>query len=179
MSLYFVTGNQDKLAEIKAIIPDVEAVSIDLPEIQDIDARAIIEAKLEEAFKHRPGPFIVEDTSLYINALNGLPGPLIKWFLKSVGTEGVHKLSASFDDDSAYALTLIGYADANGNIEFFEGKIDGTIVAPRGDSGFGWDAIFLPDGSAKTFGEMSSEEKNLISMRKLAAEKLKQHLAQK
>lgn len=176
MTLAFITGNQGKLTELQAIIPDVTGLDVDLPEIQEIDAHKIIAAKLEEARKHHDGALIAEDTSLYLNAMNGLPGPLIKWFLKTIGLDGLYRLSQSFGDTSAYAQTIIGFIDESGKVSFFDGRIDGMIVAPRGGSGFGWDTIFQPAGHTKTFGEMTSEEKNELSMRRLAAEKLKAHL---
>ena len=78
MSLHFITGNKGKLLEVQSILGDVTALDIDLAEIQSLDAHEIIKAKLDEARKHHNGQFIVEDTSLYFEALNGLPGPLIK-----------------------------------------------------------------------------------------------------
>ena len=75
----------------------------------------------------------------------------------------------------AQAKTIIGYKHNNGNTHYFEGVVNGHIVSPRG-KGFGWDAIFQPVNYAKTFGEMTPEEKNKISMRKLAAQKLKDFL---
>ncbi|MBA3733078.1 non-canonical purine NTP pyrophosphatase [Patescibacteria group bacterium] len=93
MALYFITGNKGKLAEVQSILGNVEGLDIDIPEIQDIDANKIIKAKLEEAQKHHAGEFIVEDNSLYLEALNGLPGPLIKWFMKTIGNDGLYKLA--------------------------------------------------------------------------------------
>ncbi len=178
MALYFITGNKGKLAEVQSILGDVEALDIDLPEIQELDAHKIVRAKLEEALKHQTGEFIVEDTSLYFDALNGLPGPLIKWFLKTIGNDGLYKILENFDNHNAEAKTIIGHADSKGNINFFEGSIKGAIVSPRGQ-GFGWDPIFQPEGYSKTFGELTAEEKNSISMRKIAIEKLKEHLKTK
>ncbi|MFZ2484340.1 MAG: non-canonical purine NTP pyrophosphatase [Minisyncoccia bacterium] len=172
MSLYFITGNKGKLAEVQSILGNVEALDIDLPEIQSLDAHEIIKTKLEEAKKHQAGEFIVEDTSLYFEALKGLPGPLIKWFMKTIGNGGLYKIAESFGSHNAEAKTIIGYSDAQGNISFFEGNIKGTIVSPRGE-GFGWDPIFQPEGYSKTFGELTAEEKNSFSMRKIALEKLK------
>lgn len=176
MALYFLTGNQGKLAEAKAIVPEIEGLDIDLPEIQEIDAHKIIEAKLKAAFVHQSGEFIVEDTSLYFDGLKGLPGPLIKWFLETVGVEGLYKIAQAFGIQKASAKTIIGYAKDPQNIQYFEGTIDGIVVAPRGDQGFGFDPIFLPDGYDQTFAEMGVEEKNKISMRRVAFIKLKEHL---
>jgi non-canonical purine NTP pyrophosphatase (RdgB/HAM1 family) len=176
MALYFVTGNKNKFAEAKSVIPDLEQLDIDLPEIQEIDARAIIEAKLLAALEHHQGGFIVEDTSLYFDCLNGLPGPLIKWFLKTIGNEGLFKLVQGFGNANASAKTMIGYAKSPGDIHYFEGVIEGTIVAPRGETNFGWDPVFQPRGHDRTFAEMTREEKNSMSMRKMAFEKLKEFM---
>jgi inosine triphosphate pyrophosphatase len=171
--IYFLTGNQSKLAEARAILGEVESLDIDLPEIQEIDAQAVIKQKLIEGLKHKNGELIVEDTSLYLDALNGLPGPLIKWFLKTIGNSGLYDIANKLGNNRAQAKTIIGYAKSLDEILFFEGVIKGEIVSPRGDNGFGWDAIFKPDGYTKTFAQMTVEEKNAISMRRIAFERLK------
>ena len=176
MLTHFITGSKNKLAEIQAILGDVEQLDIDLPEIQELDAHKIIRAKLEEALKHKKEAFMVEDTSLYLDALNGLPGPLIKWFMKTIGNEGLFKMAEAFDNYGAEAKTIIGYTDGSGSIEFFEGSVRGTIVASRGETDFGWDPVFQPEGKDKTFAELMADAKNAISMRRLAVEKLKVHL---
>lgn len=176
MVLYFITGSSNKFAEVQAVLPGVEQMDLDLVEIQELDAHKIITEKLAEArHSQSTGTLMVEDTSLYLSSLNGLPGPLIKWFMKSIGNEGIVKLAQNFGA-AAVAKTIIGYADDKGEIQFFEGEVHGTIVAPRGDTTFGWDPIFMPDGYDKTFAELPSEEKNTISMRRVAVEKLKVHL---
>ena len=172
MSIYFITGNKGKLVEVQSILGDVDGLDIDLLEIQSLDAHEIIKAKLQEAQKHKSGEFIVEDTSLYFEALNGLPGPLIKWFMKTIGNDGLYKLAESFRNFNAEAKTIVGYSNPQGDISFHEGSIKGNIVTPRGE-GFGWDPIFKPEGYSKTFGELAPEEKNSFSMRKIALEKLK------
>lgn len=177
MSLYLITGNKNKFEEVKSMLPSVEQLDIDLPEIQDIDARNIIKAKLLEALKHKKGEFIVEDTSLYLDCLNGLPGPLIKWFLKGIGNEGLANIVKKLGNSKAEAKTIIGYAKNSNEIFFFEGVISGAIVSLRGQAGFGWDPIFQPDNFDKTFAEMTLEEKNSVSMRKIALEKLKEFTA--
>src|SRR3989344_1886782 len=167
-NFYFITGNENKFKEVQAMLPKVEQLNIDLIEIQSKDAKEILKHKLQEAQKDHTGEFIVEDTSLYLEGMNGLPGPLIKWFEKTIALQGIADLTKVFGD-KAKAVVLIGYAN-NTKIEFFEGVIEGTIVSPRGENGFGWDKIFIPKGYDKTFAEMTKEEKNKISMRKLAVE---------
>ncbi|OGY42244.1 MAG: hypothetical protein A2Y67_01620 [Candidatus Buchananbacteria bacterium RBG_13_39_9] len=155
---------------------EVKQLDIDLPEIQEIDAQKIIRAKLREAFNHAKGEFIVEDTSLRLDCLHGLPGPLIKWFLQTIGNQGLAQLAGKLGNDKCEAETIIGYAKNPEEIYFFSGKIKGKIVEPRGETKFGWDPIFIPNGYDKTFAEMGSEDKNKISMRRMALNKLKEFL---
>ena len=176
MKIQFITGNINKFREAQKIISNLEQLDIDLPEIQEIDAHEVIKAKLIEAHKHHDGSFIVEDTSLYLDCLNGLPGPLIKWFEKTIGNKGLSDIAKKYNNFDAQAKTVVGYSDENGNIEFFEGVIDGRIVAPIGENDFGWGPIFQIDEIGKTFAQMTDEQKNEISMRKIAFEKLKDYL---
>lgn len=85
-------------------------------------------------------------------------------------------LTKKLKNNKALAKTIIGYAKNKKEIKFFEGVIEGEIVSPRGDFGFGWDKIFKPKGFNKTFSQMEEKEKSKISMRKIAAEKLKNFL---
>jgi inosine triphosphate pyrophosphatase len=174
--IYFITGSANKFSEVKSILSNVEQLDIDLPEIQEIDAKKIIENKLYEAKKHHDGEFIVEDTSLYLDCLKGLPGPLIKWFLKTIGNQGLFEITQKLVNSDAQAKTIIGYSNEKGEINFFEGVLTGQIVSPRGENGFGWDEIFIPSGHEKTFAQMTSDEKNQISMRRSAVNKLKEFL---
>lgn len=174
--IIFITGNKGKLEEAISILPEVVGKDIDLPEIQEIDAKLVIEAKLKEAYKHHKDEYIVEDTSLYFDELNGLPGPLIKWFLQALGDKGTAELILKYKNRKAEARTMIGYISKTGKIKYFEGSVKGKIVLPKGERGFGWDKIFMPTGYTKTFGQMSLEEKNVISMRKIAFKKLAKFL---
>ncbi len=166
--LYFITGNDGKFREFKELIPTVERLNIDLPEVQSLDPKVVITQKLKAAQdKITDGNFIVEDTSLYLDGLNGFPGPLIKWLTESVGNLGVYNLTQKINNSRATAKTYIGYCDDKGTIEFFSGEISGTIVAPARtlNEGFGWDEIFKPEGLSETFAEMGSSYKKEFSMR--------------
>ncbi len=174
--IYFVTVNKNKFKEIKSVLPEIEQLDIDLPEIQELDPKEIISNKLLEAFNHAQGEFIVEDTSLYFDCLNGLPGPLIKWFLQSISNNGLAEIAEKLGNNKAEAKTMIGYAKSRDEIHFFEGAIKGRIVRPTGETNFGWDPIFVPDGYGKSFAEMGREEKNKISMRRQAINKLAEFL---
>lgn len=180
MPLKFITGNKNKFQEVSTVLGmPMDQVSIDLPEVQSLDAREVIRQKLLAAEQHEKGEYIVEDTSLYLSCLNyQLPGPFIKWFEKGISNGGIVRLAEKMGDDKARAAVMIGHIDATGAINFFEGTLEGRIVPPRGDKDFGWGPIFQPEGSAKTFGEMERDEKHAISMRGIAARKLKKFLNQ-
>ncbi len=173
MDIHFVTGSKNKFEEARQIMPCLVQLDIDLPEIQEIDAHKIIVAKLQEARKHHKGRMIVEDTSLYLDCMHGLPGPLIKWFIVTIGVEGLYDIAAKYKNFSACARTIVGYMNNSGHVQFFEGVVYGRLVFPCGIEGFAWDQIFVPDGYEHTFAEMTKKEKNAISMRKIAIEKLK------
>jgi non-canonical purine NTP pyrophosphatase (RdgB/HAM1 family) len=178
MTLYFVTGNEHKFREVKEILPNVEQLALDLHEVQHLDPREVARAKLEAAHaQHKGGSLFVEDVSLHLGCLGGFPGPLVKWLLKAMGDEGIAGLAKRLGDASAQARSTIGYMDPNGQVHFFEGTVDGTIVEPRGKADFGWDPIFMPAGRKKTFAQMGLAEKNKISHRAQALGKLKEHLA--
>ena len=178
MPLLIVSGNAYKVAQIGHMLErQVKQIDIDLPEVQAMDVRHIIETKARSAFRHINQPVIVEDTGLSFHAWNGLPGALIRWFLESVGNEGLCKMLSSFDDRGAIAQSCIGYFDGQAFVSF-SGQVEGEIAeSPRGQFGFGWDAIFQPHGSSRTFGEMESVAGDeSFNMRLMAARQLKQYL---
>ncbi|NCN86842.1 non-canonical purine NTP pyrophosphatase [archaeon] len=175
--LYFITENEKKIKEIQALLPYVKQMNLGLPEIQENNSKKIIEEKLKTAHKLYPNlEFIVDDTSLYFDALNGLPGPLIKWFLEKNSLKELYNICDKLKNYNAQAKTIIGYKTKEGKHYFFEGLIEGKIVSPTIDNYFSWDAIFKPNGYELSFAEMTLEEKNKISMRKKAIEKLKEFL---
>jgi non-canonical purine NTP pyrophosphatase (RdgB/HAM1 family) len=176
--LYFITGNSGKFAEISAIVPGLTQLKLPLDEIQSLDPRVVIEHKLAQAAALHDGQFIVEDTSLSLACLKGLPGTFIKFFEETLGLDGIAALALKHDDRSAMARVTIGYRDTAGTNHYFVGEAGGEIVAPRGSNAFGWNSIFQPKGETRTFGEMSMEEKNTMSMRGIAARKLAAHLAE-
>jgi non-canonical purine NTP pyrophosphatase (RdgB/HAM1 family) len=177
MEIYFVTGNKDKIREAEQVLErQVNSIKLDIPEIQALHVKDVVEDKARKAYEQVKKPVMVEDTGLYFTSLNGFPGALIKWLLDSIKNEGICKLLADIADRSAYAETSVCFYDGTA-CKTFSGRIYGRIVeSPRGTNGFGWDAIFQPDGSSKTFAEMNAEEKNAISMRKEAFAQLKQYL---
>ena len=184
-SLTFVTGNQKKLEEVRQIlnkggseIPfEITNKKIDLPELQG-DTVEIAKEKCRLASKEVRGPVFTEDTSLCFNALNGLPGPYIKWFLEELGHDGLNRMLDGFQDRSAYAQTIIAFTTGpDDEVHVFDGRTDGTIVQPRGSLDFGWDPVFEPiEGNGKTYAEMTKEDKNEISHRSRSMEKFRTFL---
>lgn len=174
----FVTGNAGKFGEVAALIPNLVQLKLELEELQGLDPRPIIEHKLNQAAQQHPGPLMVEDTSLGFDCLGGLPGVLIKWFEHSMDNAALANLVHRYDDHSATARCTIGYRDEQGNIAYFTGEVQGTIVPPRGTlNPYGWNNIFQPHGYSTTFAEMTIEAKNAVSMRGQAARRLADHLA--
>jgi non-canonical purine NTP pyrophosphatase (RdgB/HAM1 family) len=181
-SIQFLTGNAGKIKEAKAIVGDLIAPvegDVDLPEIQSTNPREVLQAKIEAARRQVDGSLIVEDTSLFLSGWGkgSLPGPYIKDFLKTIDTAGLCDLAQKVGAE-AKAITWLGYYDGDtGETHFFAGELAGTIAsAPRGGNGFGWDPTFIPADGDRTIAEMTDDEKNQISMRKQAFEKLREHL---
>lgn len=161
-----VTGNPGKLAEARRIVgPDLDAVAVDLPEIQSLDIHAVLRAKAEVAWAAVGAPVIVEETGLELAALAGFPGPLVKWMLDAVGAEGIARTALALGDPRATARCVLAAFDGERTIEG-AGETSGELVLPpRGPRGFGWDPVFRPDGETRTYGELSDEEKDRIGHR--------------
>lgn len=172
-SITFITGNEAKAKYLSNFFKlPVEHYKLDLPEIQSLDLSEIIEDKARRAFEVVKKPVLVEDVSLVFNALDKLPGPLIKWFLHTLGNDGLCRLLNGYKDRSAVAEVRFGLCNKEG-IKVFSGIMKGIIAPePRGSADFGWDPIFIPEGFTKTRGEMTEEEKHFVSMRRPALEEL-------
>jgi len=171
----FVTGNSNKVRETVAILGvPLEEVKVDgLIEIQTLDIEELVYHKCQQAYDSLKCSVLVEDSGLLFNAWGGLPGPLIKWFECTVGCEGMLKMLQTFEDRSAIAISCFAIYDGK-DIKIARGEVEGSIATEiRGSHGFGWDVIFVPKGYKKTYAEMKSDEKNTISHRKNALEKLK------
>jgi inosine triphosphate pyrophosphatase len=181
MNILFITGNKHKLREAKEILGDsVEGLKLDLLEIQSLDPKEIIEEKLREARKQigkHDAIIMVEDVSFWIGD-TGLPGPFIKFFNETIGPEGGVRFAKAFKTDKARAECNIGILiPGEEETHFFTGTVPGTIVEKRGESGFGFDPIFVPEGETETFAEMAPEKKNSLSHRKRALEQVEAFLA--
>ncbi len=161
-----VTGNAGKLAEHRRLAGfELDSRAVDLPEIQSASLADIVTAKAVDARRRLGRPVIVDETSLELDALGGFPGTLVRWMLEATGPEGIARTVHALGDDRATArcrlLLLAGDRRVHG-----DGAVRGRIaVEPRGDGGFGWDVIFVPEGWERTWGETPAAEKDRESHR--------------
>ncbi|MEK7632421.1 MAG: non-canonical purine NTP pyrophosphatase [Patescibacteria group bacterium] len=175
--LTFVTGNSNKALEVGMIlgIDDLANCAIDAPEIQSFSLEEIVRAKAEFAQKVCGSPVVVEDVALHFDALGGFPGPFVKFWQNEVGYDRANEILERLGNDVALVRCGVGYSDGE-RFFYVEGQRSGRLVCPRGESMMGFDRYFLPDGQEKTYGEMSKDEKNAISHRKLGWEAMQVRL---
>lgn len=178
-SITFATTNEGKLKEAQEILNiPIESIKLEVDEIQTLDPIECVEKKAIAAFQIAKKPILVEDTCLFFDAWNGLPGVFINFFMKTLDNEGMLTLLQQEKNRKAIAQTNYCFFDGKNKITT-SGIIKGEISkTQKGANGFGWDTIFIPDGSDKTYAEMTNSEKNAISMRKIALEKLRRELFQ-
>ncbi|KAL5382788.1 hypothetical protein DPSP01_006345 [Paraphaeosphaeria sporulosa] len=166
--------------QVQAILEGVIELrnqNVDLVEIQGTVEEVTLD-KARRAADAINGPVLVEDTCLCFKAMNDLPGPYIKWFMLALGPAKLHHMLDGFDDKSAQAVCTFAYCEGPGHEPvLFQGRTDGKLVASRGPTVFGWDSCFEYEGT--TYAEMDKSEKNKISHRGKALDKLKVWLASK
>lgn len=192
MNILLATNNPHKSAELAAILGELEDIRVltladigsDIPEpVEDgttLEANAYIKAY--EIHAATGLPTIADDTGLEVAALDGAPGVMSARYAGESATyaDNCEKLLEALKgaaDRAASFRTVVCYIDGLRTL-FAEGRVEGEIVEiPRGDSGFGYDPLFLPSGAEKTFAEMSAPEKNRSSHRARALEELRRVLA--
>lgn len=176
-NIKFITSNNNKATELADILNiELEAFDLKLREVQAIDVAVVAREKAAAAYAAIRTPLIVDDTGMSLDALNNFPGALISWILDATGNDGILKLLNNNINRSATASTALAYVD-EGGVQVFVGEVTGTITTEeRGSYGFGYDRIFVPTGYTKTFAEMDPEIKNGLSMRRIAANKLKENI---
>lgn len=184
-TLYFLTGNAHKLREARDILTDysIEALSLELDEIQGLDPESVMAHKLQQAAQATDlRPLICEDVSLNFAAYHRLPGPLVKWFIEAAPQgDGalLLQMMQGQRDRRAQALCLYALLDTNEEMHYARGEVQGQVATElRGANGFGWDPLFIPEGHSQSFAEMPAETKRGISHRRRALEALRRTLAQ-
>ncbi len=154
----FITGNQDKADYLaKYLGHPVEHIKLDLDEIQSLDLKEVVKHKVQQAYEHVQKPVLVEDVSLEFEALGGLPGPFIRFYVDVVPFDVICNM-ISGPNRRATARCVFGYFDGK-EMQLFEGSMKGQIATePRGENGYGWDKIFIPGGYNITRAEMDEED---------------------
>jgi XTP/dITP diphosphohydrolase len=176
--LVIATHNPGKLAEMRELLAPygIDAISageLDLPEPDEdgMSFRDNARIKAQAAALATGLPAFADDSGLVVDGLDGAPGiHSARWagpeknFRRAMETIQVklYERSATAPEKrKAHFVSALCVAWPDGHVEDFEAKVDGTLVwPPRGDKGFGYDPMFLPDGHDRTFGEMSSDEKH-------------------
>jgi len=177
--IYFATSNPHKLREAKGLF---EAKGIPLKhfkfshnEIRSDSPEEIAKEAVEAAYKELKKPVFTEDTGLFIESLNGFPGTYSGWVQKKLGCRGILRLLKGETDRSAAFQTSIAFHDGKG-IRSFDGICKGKIADNEiGESGFGYDPIFMPEGHPQTFAQ-NIELKNKLSHRYKTLSKLSEFL---
>lgn len=168
-----VSGSEHKLKEWRRIVPseyDFDNVVVELEEIQSSDLEEIVTDKAKRAYEKVQKPVVVEDVSASLEHLNGMPGPFIKFFEQALGDDALFQL-AKQSGERALITDLIAYYDGKQTI-IARGEVAGIVVPMRINSGWGFDCCFVPDGSDKTYSEMTLAEKDAISHRSKAIKAL-------
>jgi len=179
----YVTNNPNKASESVFILREmginIEPVLIKIPEIQSDDLTEIAKFRAKEAYRRLKRPVIVEDAGLFINALNGFPGPYSSYVFKTIGIDGVLKIMKGVKNRKAIFKSVIAFHNGK-RIITFVGEVEGKIsFKPKGSS-WGFDPIFEPKGfKGLTYGQLPREVKNKISHRRKALEKLAHYLLRK
>lgn len=164
MKPLFITGNQNKADYLAKLLSlPLEHQKINLDEIQSVSLEEVVEHKVRQAYEIAQRPVLVEDVALSFEALGGLPGPFVRFFVEAPsGLENLCRMLDGFDDRAAVASCVFGYYDGQ-KLELLRGDLRGKIADhPRGEGGFGWDKIFCPEGyDGKTRAELTPEQNDI------------------
>ena len=159
------------LKEAKEILDSfgisIQFFKLNLEEIQSNSIKEIATKKAQDAFSKCKKPLIVEDDGIFIDSLDGFPGPYSSYVHKTIGNKGI--LNLMKQNRCAKFISTITYCDKNG-LESFKAKLDGTISKSQKGEGWGYDPIFIPKNMQKTFAQLN--KKNIISHRYKALKKI-------
>jgi XTP/dITP diphosphohydrolase len=190
--LLIATNNKDKVKEIKHILEGLDItvlslsdrnIEIDIEEDKDtLEGNALKKAR--EVYEHAGIPCSADDTGLFVDALNGEPGVYSSRYAGENVTYADNRKKLLFNmsgvvqgERAAEFRTVVCYYYGDNEYIFFTGVCRGTITTEeKGENGFGYDAIFMPDGYEKTFAELDLSEKNKISHRAIAFMKFREYL---
>jgi len=178
--VFFATNNINKFNEARWVFSEhkiaVGMLRVKNLEIQSESLEEIAKTSVIVAFRNCNMPVIVEDAGLFVEMLNGFPGPYAAYVYKTIGNAGLLRLMENIKTRKAFFKSVVAYYSADCNSPLcFEGESLGEIINEErrsvNEHGFGFDPIFKPANSNKTFAEMSITEKNKYSHRAKALHK--------
>lgn len=185
LKIVLATRNPGKVAEIRDVLKELPvrlagADEVEAPPAVEEDAPTLqgnAQKKAQAFHRHTGYPALADDTGLEVDALDGAPGVHTARYAGPEATPADNnaKLLRALDGAAtrrARFRTVVAFVDTAGDVHVFEGVCAGHIAdAPRGEEGFGYDPVFVPEGETRTFAEMAPAEKNAISHRKRALER--------
>jgi XTP/dITP diphosphohydrolase len=153
-----------------------EMVDLDYPEIQSDTLEEVVRNALKWLSDKVEGDFLIDDSGLFISSLGGFPGVYSSYVYHTVSLEGILEILEGAEDRDAEFRCCFGL-HWQGQDRLFQGVSPGKIIKEkRGERGFGYDPIFMPSGHERTFAEISTDEKNELSHRGKALEKVLEFL---
>ena len=161
--LFFASSNEHKFQEAERILANlgmqINLFKTTLEEIQSNSLNDIAEKKAIYAYDLIQKPVIIEDDGLFINALDGFPGPYSSYVYDTIGNKGIMNLLENSQVRDAKFVSIIAYCDSDCDVKLFESSIPGKISSIIEKGGWGYDPIFIPDGESKTYANVSDKDK--------------------
>ena len=197
MQINLITSNPGKVKEIKTILDDkikINHINMEYKELRSNNPLEIAKDAAKRLAEELGKPIVVEDSGLFIKALNDFPGTCSSYIHKRIGLKGILKLMENVDERTCYYRSAVGYCEPGKDPVSFLGEEKGKVAKEiKGSHGFGHDPIFIPEGtrkpsdknesvsgtnsvgSEKAYGEIENCE-NIKKFRRIAVEKLKEYL---
>ena len=161
--LSFATSNENKIQEAERILSNlgvqINFFKTTLEEIQSDNLSDIAQQKAINAYDRIQKPVIIEDDGLFINSLDGFPGPYSSYAYDTIGNKGIMNLLGNSKVRDAKFVSIIAYCDESFYPKLFESSIPGKISSVIEEGGWGYDPIFIPAGESKTYANVSDKDK--------------------
>ena len=161
--LFFASSNEHKFEEVQRILSNlgvnIKLFKTTLEEIQSNSLNEIAKRKAIDAFTKIQKPILIEDDGLFINSLNGFPGPYSSYAYDTIGNTGIIQLLENTELRDAKFVAIIAYCNGIDEVKLFESSIPGKISKEIEKGGWGYDPIFIPDGESKTYANVLDKDK--------------------
>ena len=161
--LFFASSNENKFQEAERILLNfgmqINFFKTTLEEIQSNNLNDIAEQKAINAYELVKKSVIIEDDGLFIDSLNGFPGPYSSYVYDTIGNKGIMNLLENCETRDAKFVSIIAYCDNDDVVKLFESSIPGKISSIIEKGGWGYDPIFIPDGESKTYANVFDKDK--------------------